>query len=216
MSDGDTGSIPATAPHPAPIFDTGPHPEPLARPTQAWSLTDDDAAADSPDQRAPVALTDPASDAAAERPASTEPATAEVPDDAVATQVTERLRTRLPRHAAAAPRFVPGQYYFLRWWQLVLLLVAVWIPAAGVGLGLFYWWHLLFDKRPAVVVVLAYLLACAVGALMMATVPDRPLISALAIAVMSAVPASAVAAAVLYGHYYCQQVSPCIGGIIPY
>jgi hypothetical protein len=55
---------------------------------------------------------------------------------------------------------------------------------------------------------------------MLAMVQDRPLVSALAIAVMSAVFASVAAAAPLYGYYYyyyyCQRMPHCLIGIIPY
>jgi hypothetical protein len=62
---------------------------------------------------------------------------------------------------------------------------------------------------------------CTVGGLMLAMVQDRPLVSALAIAVMSAVFASVAAAAPLYGYYYyyyyyCQRMPHCLIGIIPY
>jgi hypothetical protein len=56
---------------------------------------------------------------------------------------------------------------------------------------------------------------CTIGGLMLAMMQDRPLVSALAIAVMSAVFAS-VAAAPLYGYYYCQRTPHCLIGIIPY
>ncbi|EUA22736.1 putative tRANSMEMBRANE PROTEIN [Mycobacterium xenopi 3993] len=51
---------------------------------------------------------------------------------------------------------------------------------------------------------------------MLAMVHDRPLLSALAIAVMSALFASVAAAAPLYGWYYCQRMPHCLVGIIPY
>lgn len=118
--------------------------------------------------------------------------------------------------AASPPVVVPAQYHLLKWWKLVLALVAVWVPAAGVGLGLFSWWYSLVDKTPAVFVVLVYAVLCTVVGLMLAMVPGKPLVSAFAIAVMTAVFASAVAAAPLYGHYYCQVKAPCLAGIIPY
>lgn len=167
----DTAALPETEPHPAPIFDTGPHPHPLPGPLAAVE---------------PSAATD------------TEPAGGQ------------------PRPVPAAPIVVPAQYHFLKWWQLVLALIAVWIPAAGVGLGLFTWWHSLVDKTPAVFVVFSYVAACTVAGLMLAMVRDRPLVTAFAIAVMSAVFASALATAPLYGYYYCQVKSPCLAGIIPY
>lgn len=120
------------------------------------------------------------------------------------------------RPAPVTSVVVSGQYQFLKWWQLVLVLVAVWIPASGIGLGLFTWWYSLADKTPAVFVVVVYAAVCTVAGLMLAMVGDRPLVAALAIAVMSAVFASTAAAAPLYGHHYCQVKSPCVGGIIPY
>ena len=72
------------------------------------------------------------------------------------------------------------------------------------------------DKTPAVFVVLIYVVVCTVGGLMLAMVQDRPLVSALAIAVMSAVFASVAAAAPLYGYYCCQRMPHCLIGIIPY
>lgn len=121
----------------------------------------------------------------------------------------------------AEPQVVPaavspaGQYHFLKRWKLALVFIAVWIPAAGAGLGLFAWWYALPDKTPAVFVVFGYVVVCTVAGLMLATVPDRPLASAFALAVLSAVFVSALAAAPLYGHYYCQVRGPCAAGILP-
>ncbi|WP_408065929.1 MULTISPECIES: hypothetical protein [Mycolicibacter] len=111
---------------------------------------------------------------------------------------------------------VAGQLRFLKWWHLVLVLLAVWIPAAGIGLGLFSWWYSLADKTPAVFVVVVYAVVCMVGGLIVAMAGERPLTSAVAIALMSAVFASAAAAAPLYGHYFCEHASRCVGGVIPY
>jgi hypothetical protein len=121
-----------------------------------------------------------------------------------------------PTPAPAQPVAVPGRYYFLKWWKFVLLVAAVWVVAAPIGLGLFYWWYHSIDKTPAVFVVLVYVVVCTVGSLMLAMVQDRPLLSALAIAVMSALFASVAAAAPLYGYYYCQRMPHCLVGIIPY
>ncbi|BBY06939.1 hypothetical protein [Mycobacterium noviomagense] len=121
-----------------------------------------------------------------------------------------------PIKAPAQPVAVPGRYYFLKWWKFVLLVAAVWVVAAPIGLGLFYWWYHSIDKTPAVFVVLVYVVVCTVGSLMLAMVQDRPLLSALAIAVMSALFASFAAAAPLYGYYYCQRMPHCLVGIIPY
>lgn len=111
---------------------------------------------------------------------------------------------------------VPGQLRFLKWWHLALVLLAVWIPAAGIGLGLFSWWYSLADKTPAVFVLVVYAAGCVVAGLILAMVGEKPLVAAVAIALMSAVFASAAAAAPLYGHYFCQHVSRCVGGVIPY
>jgi hypothetical protein len=111
---------------------------------------------------------------------------------------------------------VPGRYQFLKWWQLVMVLIAVWIVVAVVGLGLFYWWYHSIDKTPAVFLVLVYVVVCAVGGVMLAMVEGRPLMSALSVAVMSAPFASAAAAAPLYGYYYCARTGHCLIGLIPY
>jgi uncharacterized protein (DUF983 family) len=71
-------------------------------------------------------------------------------------------------------------------------------------------------EPPAVFVVLIYVVVCTVGGLMLAMVQDIPLVSALAIAVMSAVFASVAAAAPLYGYYYCQRMPRCLIGTVPY
>ncbi|OHV04556.1 hypothetical protein [Mycobacterium talmoniae] len=191
--DDDVGAaLPATQPHPAPIFDTGPHPQPL-QPLAA-----------DPEPSAPIAVLDAGSGSA--------------PRAFPALAYAEPPEPSEPLPVPAQPVAVPGHdHHLVPWWKLLLILAAVWVPAAGAGLGLFYWWYSLADKTPAVFVVLVYIVACTVGALMLAMVQDKPLISALAIAVMTAVFASTAAAAPLYGHYYCQAVQgTCLAGIIPY
>jgi hypothetical protein len=111
---------------------------------------------------------------------------------------------------------VPGRYIYLKWWKLVLVLLGVWIAVAEVGLGLFYWWYHASGKTPAVFVVLVYVVVCAVGGVMLAMVQGRPLISALSLALMSAPFAAVVAAAPLYGYYYCARTDHCMIGMIPY
>ena len=117
---------------------------------------------------------------------------------------------------AVQPVTVPGRYQYLKWWKLVLVLLGVWIAAAEVGLSLFYWWYHTIDKTPAVFMALVYVVACAVGGVMLAMVQGRPLISALSIAVMSGPFASVAAAAPLYGYYYCARMGHCLVGVIPY
>ncbi|MGH3958463.1 hypothetical protein [Mycobacterium sp.] len=124
-----------------------------------------------------------------------------------------------PVAAPAQSVTVPGRYHYVKWWQLILLLAAVWIPAAAIGPGLFYWWtqDLSPHKTPVVFVTLVYVVVCTVGGLMLAMVPDRPLLAALAIAVMSALFASVLAAAPFYGIFYCDHTTgPCLIGMIPY
>jgi len=111
---------------------------------------------------------------------------------------------------------VPGRYLYLKWWKLALVLLGVWLAVAEVGLGLFYWWYHSIDKTPSVFMVLVYVVACAVGGVMLAMVQGRPLITALSFAVMSAPFASIAAAAPLYGYYYCARTGHCLIGVIPY
>jgi hypothetical protein len=114
------------------------------------------------------------------------------------------------------PVTVPGRYQYLRWWHLVLVLFGGWIVAGVVGLGLFYWWYHSIGKTPAVFTVLVYVVACAVGGVLLAMAEGRPLISALSLAVMSGPFASVAAAAPLYGYYYCAHTGHCLIGVIPY
>ena len=122
---------------------------------------------------------------------------------------------------APAPSItVPGRYFSLKWWQFILTLLAVWVPAAAIGAGLFYWWtHDHFaDTKPRLSSWFWSTSSCARSpALMLAMVPDRPLLSALAIAMISAVFASVVAAAPFYGAFYCDHSQrPCLMGVIPH
>ncbi|OBK10702.1 hypothetical protein A5636_15205 [Mycobacterium asiaticum] len=119
--------------------------------------------------------------------------------------------------AAPGPVAVPGRYLYLKWWKLVLVLLGVWFFAAVFGLSLYYWWYHTLDKTPPVFAVFVYITACTVAGLILAMVEGKPLIAALAIAVMSAPFASVGAAAPLHGSYYCERVeTPCLMGVIPY
>lgn len=121
-----------------------------------------------------------------------------------------------PGGAPVQPVTVPGRYQYLKWWQLVLALLGVWVVAAVVGIGALSWWHHSAGGAPAMFVVLVYVVACAVGGVMLAMAEGRALVSALSIAVMSAPFASLVAAAPLYGYYHCARVGHCLIGFIPY
>jgi hypothetical protein len=114
---------------------------------------------------------------------------------------------------------VAAQQHYVRWWQFILVLLAVWIPAGGIGAGLFYWWShdKSSHKTPVVFVVLVFVVVSAVAGLVMAMVPDRPVVSALAVALISAVFAAVVGAAPVYGKFYCEHSQRhCIAGVLPY
>ena len=64
--------------------------------------------------------------------------------------------------------------------------------------------------------MLVYLVVCTVGGLLAAMVQNKPLVSALSIALMSAPLAAIGGAAVLHGVYFCERVSRCLVGVIPY
>jgi hypothetical protein len=113
-----------------------------------------------------------------------------------------------PLPVPAQPVVVPGQYHYLKRWIFVLTLGGVWIAAAGIGLGLYHWWYQSVDKTWPVFVVLMYVIVCTVVAQLIAMVEDKPLVSATAVAVMSAPFASTAAAAALYGMYVFQWVTP--------
>ncbi|WP_234835113.1 hypothetical protein [Mycolicibacterium stellerae] len=105
---------------------------------------------------------------------------------------------------------------YLKRWTFVFVVAAVWVVAAAVGLGLFYWWFHSINKTPAVFIVLVYLVMCTVAALIAAMFGGKPALSALGIALLSAPFASTAAAAVLYGLYFCDRASRCLVGVIPY
>lgn len=111
---------------------------------------------------------------------------------------------------------VPGRYIYLKWWKLALVLLGVWVVAAEIGLGLFYWWYHSPDKTPAAFAVLLYVVVSTVAGVMLAMVPGRPLVSALSVAVMSGPFAAVCAAAPLFGYYYCERMGHCLAGVLPY
>jgi hypothetical protein len=121
-----------------------------------------------------------------------------------------------PIPALAHPVAVPGAYQNLKRWVFVLVVAGVWIVAAAIGVGLFYWWYHAFDKTPPVFVVMLYLGVCTLASLLTAMVENKPKVSALSIALMSAPLASTAAAAALYGFYFCERASRCLVGVVPY
>jgi hypothetical protein len=145
--------------------------------------------------------------------------------DTPATEVPDHRQDSLVPAAPTAPDeaspsiTLPGRYLYVKWWQFILILLAVWIPPGAIGAGLFYWWsHDSSKHKTAVVfVVLVYIVASTVAGLILAMVPDRPLVSALAIAMISAVFAAVVGAAPVYGKFYCERSQRhCLMHVIPH
>lgn len=139
--------------------------------------------------------------------------------DPVQPLVAEREPLYLPSEplpVPAQPEVVPGTFQFLKRWTFVLVVAGVWIVAAACGVGLYYWWFHSIDKTPPVFVVLVFVIVCTVGSLLSAMVYHKPLVSALAIALMSAPLAALGGAAVLHGLYFCEWASRCFVGLIPY
>jgi hypothetical protein len=118
--------------------------------------------------------------------------------------------------AVVHPEIVPGSYQYLKRWTFVVVVAGVWLVAAACGLGVYHWWFHSLDKTPAVFVVLLFLIVCTVSSLLTAMVNNKPLVSALAIGLMSAPLAALGGAAVLHGLYFCDRVSRCLVGLIPY
>lgn len=120
----------------------------------------------------------------------------------------------VPVHAP--PIVVPGVVQNLRRWTFVLVVALTWTAAAAAGWGLYQWWYHSLDKTAPVFVVLCFLILCTVGGLLLAMVPNRPVFSALAVAITSAPMAATAGAAVLHGLYFCEWASRCLVGLIPY
>jgi hypothetical protein len=111
-----------------------------------------------------------------------------------------------PLPTFVAPEVVPGTDQYLKRWHFVLVVTGVWTVAAVIGLALFEWWFQSVDKTGPVFVVLIDLVICTVAGLLVAMVQNKPLVSAVAIALLSAPLASAGAAAALYGAYVFQWI----------
>ena len=188
----DTGmqpsAAPGTQPHHAPIFDTGPHPEPL-RPLTSGSAGPEL----EPHPSAPQAFSELDRDDA----------------DAYLRAVANHAA---PAVVPAKPVEVPSSYQFVKRWRFALILAGVWAVSAGVGLGFYYWWYTAPHKTLPVFGILLYVAACMVASILVSLVPDRPQLTALALALMSAPLASTAAAAVLHGAYYFEWIArPVIG-----
>ncbi len=132
-----------------------------------------------------------------------------VDTDAFLRSVTGHIE---PVVVAAHPVVVPGSYQLLKRWKFALIVAGVWMLAAAVGLGFYYWWYTALDKTIPVFGILLYLVVCMVASMLVSMVPDRPQITGLSIALMAAPLASMAAAAVLHGAYYFEWIArPIIG-----
>ncbi|WP_396925613.1 hypothetical protein [Mycolicibacterium sp.] len=179
-------SLPSTEPHHAPIFDTGPHPDVLR------ALTDEPEAQVSEESIAFSELENFDTDAFLHRV-----------DGSVHAE---------PVVVPPAPSAVAGTYQYMKRWPFVFIVAAVWVLAAAAGLGMYFWWYNSLNKTPAVFCVLMYLIVCSVASMLVSMVQNRPQVTALAIALMSAPLASVATAALLHGAYYFEWIArPTIG-----
>lgn len=113
----------------------------------------------------------------------------------------------LPTAVPAKPVVVPSSYLFVKRWKFALVVALVWLLAAAAGLGCYYWWYTAMDKTLPVFGILMFIGACAVAGILTSLVPDRPQVTALAIALMSSPLAATAAAAVLHGAYYFEWIA---------
>lgn len=121
-----------------------------------------------------------------------------------------------PVSIPAHPVVVPGNHQYLKRWMFALVVAGVWTLCAIAGWGLYHWWYHSIDKTAPVFVVLVFVVTTTVAGLLLAMVRDRPVVSALAIAVMSAPLGAVAGAAVLHGLYFCEWATRCFAGVIPY
>jgi hypothetical protein len=127
----------------------------------------------------------------------------------------ERARARLDERANPepvvphpAPVVIPGIPQFVGRGRFLLVLVGTWLLAGAAGAGLYWWWFHSADKAMPVFAVLVVTVGCMVGSLLTSLVQDKPSVSALALALMSAPLACAAGAALLYGGYVFGWVTP--------
>ena len=182
---------PTTGSQPAPMFDTGPLPilPPTTQPHPA-----------------PIFDTGP-------HPEPLEPM---IPaeDSRVFSQVDGPDTDAFPPPSLIPPGpvTVAGAYRSITRWKFALIVAGVWAVAAAAGAGFYYWWYTSLDKTVPVFAILVYLMACMVAAVLLSLIPDRPPMTALAIALMAAPLASTAAAALLHGAYFFEWITrPTVG-----
>lgn len=179
-------SLPSTEPHHAPIFDTGPHPAALR------ALTDEPEA---------VVLEESIAFSELEH----------FDTDAFLHPVQGSVHAE-PVVVPPAPTAAAATYQYMKRWHFVFIVAAVWVLAAAAGLCFYFWWYTSLHKTPAVFCVLIYLIVCSVASMLISMVQNRPQVTALAIALMSAPLASVATAALLHGAYYFEWIArPTIG-----
>jgi len=173
---------PNTEAHPSPIFDTGPHPDPL-----------------NSVQAEPEIEVEPASQAFSE----------------LETTDTDSFLRSVPAQSVVVPAqsvIVPGTFQFVKRWKFALIVAGVWVVSAAAGLGFYFWWYSALDKTMPVLGILLYLVVGMVASVLVSLVPNRPQMTALAVALMAAPLASTAAAAILHGAYYFEWIArPVIG-----
>jgi hypothetical protein len=132
-----------------------------------------------------------------------------VDTDAFLRAVTGHLQ---PVAVPAQPTVVPGSFQFVKRWKFALIVAGVWVVAAAAGAGFYYWWYTALDKTLPVFGILMYLIVCMVASMLVSMVPNRPQVTALAVALMGGPLASTAAAAVLHGAYYFEWIArPIVG-----
>lgn len=206
-------AAPTTEPHPAPIFDTGPHPDPLNHAVHETDTHEADA------YRADDSGSEPVLDIALDEPDSPAPqafsALEHDDTDAFLRAVNSHPIPTLNAVPVARPVLVPGTNEFVTRWRFALILAGVWVVAAAAGLGFYHWWYTAGEKTLPVLGILGYLAVCMAASVLVSLVPNRPQVTALAVALMAAPLASTAAAAVLHGAYYFEWIArPVIGPVI--
>lgn len=216
-------AAPTTEPHPAPIFDTGPHPDPLNHAGQGSDTNGADVyradtnGADA--YRADDSGSEPVLDIALDEPDSPAPqafsALEHDDTDAFLRAVNSHPIPTLNAAPVARPVLVPGTNEFVARWRFALILAGVWVVAAAAGLGFYHWWYTAGEKTLPVLGILGYLAVCMAASVLVSLVPNRPQVTALAVALMAAPLASTAAAAILHGAYYFEWIArPLIGPVI--
>ena len=192
----DTAS-PITGPTPAPMFDSGP-----------LEGTRDGLPPNTEPHPAPIFDTGPHPDPLKPAPQAFSESES-VDTDAFLRSVTGHLP---PVAIAAKPVAVAGTYQFVKRWRFALIVAGVWLLSAAAGLGFYFWWYTSLDKTLPVLGILLYVVAAMVASLLVSMIPDRPHLTALAIALMAIPLASMAAAALLHGAYYFEWIArPAIG-----